>query len=83
MVQSLGSGHEDSALSECNPASTYDKASWRAQAVTRVHDQVMWFKHEVQAMTSNIKEIKGTTINPKSSNYMYINKSESENMHRK
>ena len=63
--------------------STYDKASWRAQAVTRVHDQLMWFRHTVQAMTSNIKKIKGTTVNPKSSNYMFINKFESENMHRK
>ena len=45
MVQTLGPGHEDSGLSESNPASTYDKASWHAQAVTRVHDQVMWFRH--------------------------------------
>jgi len=34
-------------------------------------------------MTSNIKKIKGTTVNSKSSNYMYIDKSESESMHRK
>jgi len=34
-------------------------------------------------MSSNIKEIKGTTVNLKSSKYMYIDKSESENMHRK
>jgi len=40
-VQTAGSRYEDSGLSESNPASTYDKASWRAQAVTRVHDQVM------------------------------------------
>ena len=33
----------------------------------------------VKAMTSNIKEIKGTIINLKSSKYMYIDKSESEN----
>jgi len=52
MVQTLGPGHEDSGLSESNPASTYDKASWHAQAVTRVHDQVMWFRH---AGTSNDK----------------------------
>ena len=38
---------------------------------------------QVQAMTSNIKKIKGTIINPKSSKYMYIDKSESENMNRK
>jgi len=41
MVQTLGSGLEDPGLSESNPPSTYDKASWRAQAVTSVHDQVM------------------------------------------
>jgi len=34
-------------------------------------------------MTSNIKEIKGMTVNPKSRKYKYINKSESKNMHRK
>jgi len=39
------SGHEDPGLSESNPASTYDKASWRTQAVTHVHDQVMWSRH--------------------------------------
>ena len=37
----------------------------------------------VQAMTSNIKKIEGTRVNPQSIKYMYINKSESENMHRK
>ena len=47
---------------------------------TRVHDQVMWFRH---AGASNIKEIKGTTVNLKSSKYMYIDKSESESMHKK
>ena len=31
-------------------------------------------------MTSNIKEIKGTIVNPKSSKYMYIDKSESDNI---
>ena len=31
----------------------------------------------------NIKEIKGTTVNPKSSKYMYIDKPELENMHKK
>ena len=45
MVQTPGSGHEDPGLSESKTASTYDKASWRAQAVTRVHDGVMWFKN--------------------------------------
>ena len=40
-IQTPGSGSEDPGLSESNPASTYDKASWRAQAVTHVHDQVM------------------------------------------
>ena len=35
-MQTLGFGHENSGLSESNPASTYDKISWRAQAVTRV-----------------------------------------------
>ena len=46
MIQTPGSGHEDPGLSESNPASTYDKAKWRAyQAVTYVHDQVIWFKH--------------------------------------
>jgi len=31
---------------QMQPASTYDKTKWRAyQAVTRVHDQVMWVKH--------------------------------------
>ena len=45
MVQTLGSRHEDPGLSEGNPASTYDKAKWRAQEVTRVHDQVMWLRH--------------------------------------
>ena len=31
---------------QLQPASTYGKAKWRAyQAVTRVHDQVMWFRH--------------------------------------
>ena len=30
---------------QMQPASTYDKVNWRAQAVTCVHDQVMWFKH--------------------------------------
>jgi len=44
-VQVLRSGHEGSDLSESNPTSTYDKASWRAYAVTRVHDQVIWFRH--------------------------------------
>ena len=44
-VQTSGSGHEDPGLSASNPTSTYDKASWRAQAVTRVHNQVMWFRH--------------------------------------
>ena len=44
-IQTPGSGHEDPRLSESNPTSTYDKASWRAQAVTRVHDQVTWFRH--------------------------------------
>jgi len=34
-------------------------------------------------MTSNIKEIKGTTINLKSSKYMYIDKSESDSLHKK
>jgi len=34
-------------------------------------------------MTSNIKEIKGTTVNLKSSKYMYIDKPELENMHKK
>ena len=29
-VQTLGSGHEDSGLSESNPVSTYDKVNWRA-----------------------------------------------------
>ena len=38
-------GHEGPGLLESNQASTEDKANWRAQAVTRVHDQVMWFKH--------------------------------------
>jgi len=38
---------------------------------------------QVQVMTSNIKEIKGTIVDPKSSKYIYINKSESESMHRK
>ena len=76
-VQTPGSGHEDPGLSDAT-RSTYDKAKWRAyQAVTHVHDQVMWFRHQVQAMTSNIKEIKGTTVNH------VIDKSESENMHRK
>ena len=44
-IQTPGSGHEDPGLTESNPASTYTKASWRAQAVTCVHDQVMWFRH--------------------------------------
>ena len=44
-VQTPGSEHEDPGLSESNSASTYDKANWRAQAATLVHDQVMWFKH--------------------------------------
>jgi len=66
-IQTPGSGYEDPGLSESNPASTYDKASWHAQAITHVHDQVMWFRHTGTAMTSNIKEIKGTTVNPESS----------------
>ena len=44
-IQTPGFRHEGPGLSESNPVSTYDKASWRAQAVTRVHDQVMWFRH--------------------------------------
>ena len=43
----------------------------------------MWPGMQVHAMTSNIKEIRGTIVNLKSNNYMYINKSESKNMHRK
>ena len=31
---------------QMQPASTYDKAKWRAyQAITHVHDQVMWLKY--------------------------------------
>jgi len=37
---------------------------------------------QAQAMTSNIKEIKGTTVNLRSSKYIYVDKSESESMHR-
>ena len=49
----------DLGLSESNAVSTYDKAKWRAyQAVTRVHDQVMWFRHAVTDNDKNIKEIK-------------------------
>ena len=44
-IQTLGSGHEDPGLSKSNPVSIYDKASWRAQVGTRVHDQVMLFRH--------------------------------------
>jgi len=40
-VQTLGSGHEGPGLSENNPTSMLNKASWRAQVVTRVHDKVM------------------------------------------
>jgi len=42
---------------------------------------VMWFRHTGTDNASNIKKIKGTTVNLKSSKYMY-NKSESENMHK-
>jgi len=38
---------------------------------------------QVHAMTINIKEINGTTVNPKSSKYKHIDKSESESKHRK
>jgi len=34
-------------------------------------------------MTSNINEIRGKTVNPKSSKYMCIDKSELKNMNRK
>jgi len=39
------SEHEGPGLSENNLTSTQDKAKWRAQASTRVYDQVMWFRH--------------------------------------
>ena len=65
---------------QMQPVSTYDEASWRAQAVTRVHDQVRWLNIQVQIMTSNIKEM---TVNLRSSKYMYVSKSESKNMHGK
>ena len=39
MVQAPGSGHEGPGLSENNLVSAQDEANWRAQAVTRVHDQ--------------------------------------------
>ena len=44
MVRALESGHEIQGC-QMQPASTYDKAKWRAQTVTRVHDQVTWFKY--------------------------------------
>ena len=44
-VQTPESRHKDPGLLESNPASTYEKASWHAQAVTRVHDQVRWLRH--------------------------------------
>ena len=53
---------------QMQPASTYDEASWRSQAVTRVHDQVRWLKH---TGTSNIKEM---TVNPTSSITMNLNR---------
>ena len=58
MIQTPGSGHEDLGLSESNPASTYDKTNWRTQAVTHVHDQVMWFRHTGTDNDHNINENK-------------------------
>jgi len=52
MVRTLGSGHGDQGLSGNNLASTYDKASWRAQAFTRVHKRcivnISTYDHEMR-----------------------------------
>jgi len=54
MVRTLGSKYEDPGLSESNLASTYNKASWRAQAVIRVHEMcivnISTYDHEMRQL---------------------------------
>ena len=63
---------------QMQPESTYGKAMWRAYQAHVYMIKLCGSSMQVQAMTNNIKEIKGTTVNPKWNKYMYFDKSESE-----
>ena len=82
-VKTLGSGHEDLGLSDATRRVHMIKPIGMLKQSHACMIKWCGSSMQVPAMTSNIKEIKGTTVNPKSSKYMYINKSELINMHRK